>query len=247
MKVTKILAAATAAVAACATLAATAGAYNAYIGWQTNPYSFRNGWTDTAYGKDSGYFDKAIVWGSGDDPSTTFPDYADSFDWDIEGYTLDVDYTDVVVDGDGTYTVSMEGFDWALDGSSGFNLAFVSTDIPVDAGAVITNAKLIVDGTVAADIDNPITEGEQYVQIDLINIWNTDVAAYSGAYPTSDLAIEFTVTGLGGGTAAETPSDTPAAPSTGKDSPDTGVEGVAVVAGLAIVAGGAMLLSKKRK
>lgn len=41
----------------------------------------------------------------------------------------------------------------------------------------------------------------------------------------------------------------PSAPSTdaGKGSPDTGVEGVAAVAGLAVVAAGAVVLSKKRK
>lgn len=54
--------------------------------------------------------------------------------------------------------------------------------------------------------------------------------------------------------AEETPADTeapaetaPTAPATDKGSPDTGVEGVAAVAGLAVVAAGAVVLSKKRK
>ncbi|MBP1544867.1 MAG: LPXTG cell wall anchor domain-containing protein [Oscillospiraceae bacterium] len=250
MKVTKILAATAATVVAAASLAATAGAYNAYVGFQTAVYSFRNGWTDKDYGKDTAYFNSAIVWGSGDAPEETFPEYADNFDWDITGYVLDATYTDATVNGDGTYTVSVDSFDWAVDKATGLNLAFVSTDIPVDSGAVITNAKLIVDGAVTADYDSPVTEGTDYIQINMVNIWNTDVAAYSGAYPTETLAIEFTVSGLGGGAAAETPSDDGAdttTPSGTKDSPDTGVEGVAAVAGLAIVAGGAVVLSKKRK
>ena len=76
--------------------------------------------------------------------------------------------------------------------------------------------------------------------------------------------ITFTISGLGGAaaedaTVEEAPVETPAveeAPAAGdvagttdssKGSPDTGVEDVAVVAGLAIVAAGAVLVSKKRK
>ena len=85
--------------------------------------------------------------------------------------------------------------------------------------------------------------------------------------------VTFTISGLGGAAAEdaeeaeeettedtateETTEDTTTeAPSTGdvsaetdasKGSPDTGIEDVAVVAGLAIVAGGAVLVSKKRK
>ncbi len=50
-------------------------------------------------------------------------------------------------------------------------------------------------------------------------------------------------------TTAEAPAagDVDAATDSSKGSPDTGIEDVAVVAGLAIVAGGAVLVSKKRK
>ena len=58
-----------------------------------------------------------------------------------------------------------------------------------------------------------------------------------------------------GGASVDAPAETPdagavdtTAPTTGdKQSPDTGVEGVAAVAGLAVVAAGAVVLSKKRK
>lgn len=57
---------------------------------------------------------------------------------------------------------------------------------------------------------------------------------------------------VGGASAPSVDTDTGAvdttAPTTGdKQSPDTGVEGVAAVAGLAVVAAGAVVLSKKRK
>ena len=64
---------------------------------------------------------------------------------------------------------------------------------------------------------------------------------------------DSTVTGLGGGEAAAD-DNTAAAEDTApvetgadKGSPDTGVEGIAAVAGVAVVAAGAVLLSKKRK
>ena len=256
MKVSKILAAVTAAAAVGATLVATASAYNAYLCVQTTPYSFRNAWDDGTYGLGTGYFeDYMVVWGSGDAPEETYPDYADNFDWDINGYAIPANYTDVTVDGDGTYTVSMDGFDWALDGASAFNLAFVSTDIPfaafdpaADPTAFVTSASLIVDGEVTATVENPPVEGSEYLKINVVNIWNTDCPSYSGAYPTDSVAIEFTIEGLGGGAAEDTGAVDTTAPTTGdKQSPETGVEGVAAVAGLAVLAGGAMLVSKKRK
>lgn len=48
-------------------------------------------------------------------------------------------------------------------------------------------------------------------------------------------------------TAANAGNDTVTAPSTDKGNADTGVEGVAVVAGLAIIAAGAVVIAKKRK
>ena len=77
--------------------------------------------------------------------------------------------------------------------------------------------------------------------------------------------VTFTISGLGGAAAEdateeveeeaaeETTTEAPAAgdvagtTDSSKGSPDTGIEDVAVVAGLAIVAGGAVLVSKKRK
>ena len=125
------------AVAGTLTVGAAAETYNAYIGFQTAPYSFRNSFDDATYGKDVAdgkYFNSVIVWG-GNDPET-FPQYEDKFDDDMPGgqagYVLPATYTDVKIDKDGTYKVGVTDFDWALDGASAFNLLFVSTDIPFD-------------------------------------------------------------------------------------------------------------------
>ena len=270
MKLRKVLAGTVAAVLATTTMVTVASAesYNGYLGFQDTVYSFRNHWTEASYGKATSYFDKAIVWG-GNDPES-FPEYEDKYDYDIDGYVIDANYTDAVITGDGTYTVSMDGFPWDLDGASSFNLLFISTDIPLDTGATITSASVIVDGAVTATYDEPLQnpDDKDYVGIMLANIWNSDLESYAGAYPTESLAIEFTVEGLDAAAADDTAADTTedvatddtadtttddaattdtAAATGDKTTPDTGVEGVAAVAGLAIVAAGAVIVAKKRK
>ncbi len=270
MKFSKVIAAGVAAAAVASTLAVTASAadaFDAYIGFQTTVYSFRNGWDDGNYGVESGYHDNIIVWGSGDNPEETFPDYEDNFDYDVGGFVLDATYDDVTVDGNGTYTVTASDIDWALDKASDFNLVFVSTDAPNDGSIVCTQAKIIVDGEVVKTVDDPVCDTSQtYFNISLANTWNSDIGGYGLAYPTKSLAIEFTIEGFdeaaapatdeAPATVDETPAETTAAPAAGnvtaatdssKGSPETGVEDVAAIAGLALVAGAAIALTRKRK
>ena len=270
MKFSKVIAAGVAAAAGASTLAVTASAadaFDAYIGFQTTVYSFRNAWDDGSYGAESGYHDSFIVWGSGDAPEETFPDYEDNFDYDVGGYLLDATYDDVTVDGNGTYTVTASDIDWALDKASDFNLIFISTDAPIDAGIVCTEAKIIVDGEVVKTVENPICDDSQkHFNISLANTWNSDIGGYGLAYPTESLAVEFTIEGFdedaddaadeAPASVDETPAETTAAPTAGdtaaptdssKGSPETGVEDVAAIAGLALVAGAAIALTRKRK
>ncbi|MGN0656325.1 MAG: LPXTG cell wall anchor domain-containing protein [Ruminiclostridium sp.] len=255
MKLRKVLAAAAATAIAATAMSAIASAesYNAYIGFQDTVYSFRNAWNDGSYGKATPYFDKAVVWGGNDEEA--YPEYADNFDYDIAGYVLDVDYTDAVVTGDGTYTVAVDGFPWELDAASSFNLLFISTDIPLSAGATVTNVDVIVDGQVAASYADPMQnpDDKEYVSILLANIWNTELDSYKGAYPTESLALEFTIEGLGSA-AADTATEgtasagnVDAATDSSKGSPDTGIESVAVIGGLALLAGAGIALTRKRK
>lgn len=264
MKLRKVLAAAAAAAVAASAMSAiaTAESYNGYIGFQHIMWGFRNAWTEASYGKDTPYFNTGIVWGGNDEEA--YPEYADKFDYDINGYVFDdVQYTDTVITGDGTYTVEAKGYKWGLEGDNDFNLVFVSTDIPyVEDGPVkCTEAKVIVDGEVAQTIANPMIVNEAgYVLISLKNIWNPDITdPYTGAYPTDSLAIEFTIEGLGSAAAEEAPAEeapaeeTPAAGNvdaatdSSKGSPDTGIESVAVIGGLALLAGAGIALTRKRK
>ncbi len=85
----------------------------------------------------------------------------------------------------------------------------------------------------------------------------TAMANACGAWST--MTVNFTVTGAGSAAAEDATTeevvaddtaaagDVEASTDSSKGSPDTGVEDVAVVAGLAIVAAGAVLVSKKRK
>jgi len=249
MKMTKVLAViASAAVAATAmATAASAASYKGNISFQTASYSFRNGWSDAGYGEATDYYDSYIVWGAGDYPEETYPQYEDNFNYDINGYTLDATYTDATITGDGTYTISAE-VDWSVTGDSAFNLIQISTDLPVDGSVTVTSAKVIVDGAEQVSIDNPIWEGTEYMTVNLCNIWNTEVAAYTGAFPTSTLTVEFTVEGLGGAAAEDaTAGDVDASTDSSKGSPDTGVEDVAVIGGLAVLAGAAIAFTRKRK
>ena len=254
MKMRKVLAALAAAAVATTAMATVASAadYNAYIAFQTTQYSFRNGWSDAGYGAATPYHaGNYIVWGAGDYPEETYPQYEDNFDYDINGYALPATYVDTVVSGDGTYTVEAKDLDWSVTGDSAFNLIQVSTDLPADGSVTITNAKIIVDGAETASIDNPACEGTEYLTINLCNIWNTEVAAYTGAFPTKSLAVEFTVSGLGAGAADATDApaagDVAASTDSTKGSPDTGIEDVAVIGGLAVLAGAAIAFTRKRK
>lgn len=88
-------------------------------------------------------------------------------------------------------------------------------------------------------------------RIQLINVYDNLAAIPNDTYES--IKVTFTVTGLGGGEAAAD-DNTAAAEDTApvetgadKGSPDTGVEGVAALAGIAVVAGGALVISRKRK
>ena len=286
MKMKRFIGAAAAmAVAGTLTVGAAAETYNAYIGFQTPAYSFRNAWNEATYGRDSKngelFNTAAIVWG-GNDPET-FPQYEKDFNDDIGGYAIPVTYTDAQIDKDGTYKVGITGFDWELDKAIAFNMLFVSTDIPYDkdnlkSTATITDVKLLFDGVEQFKLDEAIVDEEEgkksgFTRIDVTNDYN-DVAkeiGFHGTYPTNavkTVEIEFTVSGLDAQQPADTeapddtqaPADTDApateapateAPATTGDSTkpntNTGVEGVAAVAGVALLAAGAVVVAKKRK
>ena len=263
MQIKKLIGAiAATAVASTMAVAVAAETYNAYIFVQTAPYSFRNKWSDADYGKETEFFNKFIVWGGND--IETFPEHEDKFSDEINGdagYIFEPTYTDVTIDGDGTYKVGMTDFDWSLDGATGFNLLGVSTDVPYSESVTISDVKVIVDGTEAATYAEGYIDSEEgkkgYVCLLLANIWNSEIESYVGAYPTSSIEIEFTIAGVDAPEAPadpepEAPTDPePEAPANPGDSSKpnagTGAEGLALVAGVAVLAAGAVVVAKKRK
>ncbi len=242
MKIRNIISAA----AACA-IAATAFAmpvsaeetYTAAITWQTASYAYRN----TLNQPD------ALIWNN----ELNEPE------------EYDATFTDATITGNGTYTVELNG----VKDEGGWNMLKLDTTISLaatpDAVVTITGVELngaAVDFDAAAAAMKPADEAddlasdqysaeefkvEKAARCQLINNYDNLAAIENKQYDS--VKITFEVSGLPGG--EEAPADggeqSPAGAADDKGSPSTGVEGVAVVAGAAIVAGGVLLLSKKRK
>ncbi len=244
MKKSRILSAITAAALAATTLvtmaipASAADSYNAYIGVQTQKFCFRNAWNDASYGK-------GIV----DDDGTVWFDQITG--WDASNNAVDQGgtFTDVQITGDGTYKVGVTDFDFGSD--EYLNLLFVSTDIPADAGISISDVKIIMDGQEKYTFDEAFMSPDEkaYLQPMAINIWNSDLGGQDGLFgymmPTSSIEIEFTVSGMAAGGAADT-AETPAADSS-TESATTGNVPAAMMVSVMALAGTAAVISKKRK
>ncbi len=243
MKKSRILSAISAAAIAAATFvsmavpASAADSYNAYIGVQTQNFTFRNAWNEPTYGKgivaDDGtvWFDQMTGW----EGSTAL---------DKGGV-----FTDVQITGDGTYKVGVTDFDFGAD--EYLNLLFVSTDMPLDCGATISDVKIIMDGQTKYTFDEAFLSPDEttYLQPMAINIWNSDLGdfdngLFSYIMPTSSIEIEFTVSGLASAAPAETTEAAPADTTT--TAPTTGNAPVAVMLSVMAVAGVAAVVSKKR-
>lgn len=220
------------------------GTYNAYLGLQTPTYSFRNAFDDATYGRDTEYFNQMTGW-DGNDP-----------------VKKDGTFTDAVIAGNGTYTVSASGLglDGDFDSQDYFNLIFISTDIPNTGEITISDIVLNVDGR---DVQiNPILSPDSvnYVNMLIQNIWNDEVATI-GYYsvPPKEVTVTFTVSGFAYDNEAaaapvEEPSEEPeAAPAeapvedASSSSVSTVVIVVIVVVVIAVVVVAAVVLSKKKK
>lgn len=164
------------------------GVYHAYFGVQTPTWIFRNAHDDATYGKDSGCFDQlGFIEG----------------EWIAQGGQ----FTDVEIAGNGTYTVGMTGFDFSgtfneqpILGADGlFNLLFVSTDLPMNDGIVISDVTLKMDGKEITTQESAFLDqdSKEVKKILLANIWNNEIPALPYyAAPTQSIEISFTVSGF---------------------------------------------------
>ncbi|MBQ2797983.1 MAG: fibronectin type III domain-containing protein [Ruminiclostridium sp.] len=178
---------------------------NGYMFIQTGAYSFRNKWYDESFGKDSVYFGNVLVNGEN---AETYPDYAEYYNFDISAYVMPASFTDAVISGDGSYQVSITGFDWAMDGADSFNLLGISTDIPYSDDITISDITILVDDMIVeTDAEACVSDDEGYICITLVDIWNdVEAEGFNGTYPTSSIGIDFSINGL------DVPSDEPSVP-----------------------------------
>ncbi len=257
MKMTKVLTAIAAAAVATSVLTVAASAAEAHLCYQTGTYCYRDAYDHSTNGYGSAKWDKFTVNCDSDDPEEK-PELEDYFDYDLGDYLIPATYTSANITGDGEYTIKAEHDFWGVNSDSSFNLIHISTDIPYDENIKVTSATVIIDGAEVKTIENPALEAnKEYCLFNVANAWNTDIGAFTDAYPTSTIEVKFTIEGLGGAAADTTVEDTTAdAPATGdveastdssKGSPDTGIEDVAVIGGLAVLAGAAIAFTRKRK
>ena len=158
------------------------GEFNVYIGVQTAAYSFRNAWNDS-YGLGTPEFDQITGWNGNDEVVRTGT------------------ISDAVIKGNGTYTVSLTGVDFADDAET-LNLLFLSTDIPLDKGVELTDIKVKMSGKSVYDFDTAFQDPDtkDYIKALLINTYNDGFKADNEfAYTLSagmDIEVTFTVSGL---------------------------------------------------
>ena len=259
MKLRKIIAALAATTIAASAMAVVASAHETFLmytdlnwGWGCwNASEFPAGTVDiTADGTYTVYIDSTLPTAQVEDADTgemvgAAATGANVFCVDIDGLAAAKD----AGAGAAGYDDCVTGKDkQAFAESKGISVTDVIVTTTSSDGTV-TDVPVNQDNVIFGDI-----EANGKIRIEIFNAYGDTNAA--PAVDTSainfdeKIAVTFTIAGVADA-AAEAPADDVVdtqAPTTGdKQSPDTGVEGVAAVAGLAVLAGGAMLVSKKRK
>lgn len=251
MNFKKTIAAAAVSALAVSAFAVSASAETAGLIFQTNAWTFRNNVNQS----------QAIWW------DADFGDAMNFETWNVN---------DVEITADGTYTVSFEKnvMEDCKDGPEQFwNFLKLQTNISEAEypDVQITIDSLKVDGNEIAaatsatagsdkvakddysDIDTVKEVADGYV-VGFYNTWNPDETVISSEDFGGKVECTFTITGFKAAAAEEEATQAPAASegdtntaAADKNNADTGVEGVAAIAGIAIIAAGAIVIAKKRK
>lgn len=274
MKITKILGAASAAVVSAAVLAASASAYEAFLMYADGTWAAKSMAADSEYATncdvtgDGTYTVKisGIEW-EDEDTAEMVPATASG----VTVFCVDIDGLANALgcgkDAEGYDALETEADKMAFAQATGLTISDVvvtctstdgsTVDVPVDSSKIYYG-DIEGNGKIRIEIYNEYGDTKNDAPID------TSLVAFDDS-----LTVTFTVSGTGMGDAAaedatdaadatgtadatdaaadDTADTTSAAAGEDKGSPDTGVEGVAAVAGVAVLAAGAVLVSKKRK
>ena len=259
MNFKKLMAAAVASVMAMGTMAVAANAATAGLIYQTNAWTFRNTiaqsggiWWDE--------FDEANsydTWVANDVEITGDGQYTVSFEKNV---------MDDCKDGPESAWNFLK-LQTTITSDEYPDVTITIDSLKVD-GNEIAAAKNAVQGTDSVDGTDQYADGCNGITtkivnaylVGFVNIWNADETVIEPSDFGGKVEVTFTVSGMGGGDAAEddgnagdgTAADNntvgnTSTTTTDKTNADTGVEGVAVVAGIAVLAAGAIVVAKKRK
>lgn len=156
----------------------------AYIGIQTEKYTFRNSCTDGQYGAATEHFNTLIRWEDTDgDGSDDIVDAGAKFE-------------DAVIKESGTYTVAVTGYDFSADSES-LNMLFVSTDLAYSPKVGIKDVKLYCDDT-EIPVKNPVVmeDANGNLYIELVNKYNDALSPIDYTMAKDSFKIEFTIEGV---------------------------------------------------
>lgn len=264
MKITKILGAASAAVVSAAVMAASAGAYEAFLMYASSD------WSVQCMDATSANATTADVTGDG-----TYTVSISGFEWEDEETAEMVPAT---ANGATVFCVDIDGLANALgcgkdaDGYEGLETSAEKMALAQATGLTISDVVITATNSDGTSTDIAVDESKLYygdiegngkIRLEIYNAYgetSKDAPIDPAGFSFDDtLSVTFTISGTGMGDAAASddnaadaatvdaaaPADNAAA-SDGKGSPDTGVEGIAVVAGVAALAAGAVIVSKKR-
>ncbi|MCR5584532.1 MAG: hypothetical protein K6F63_03740 [Lachnospiraceae bacterium] len=178
------------------------GKYDAYLTFQCpDTWVYRDDWMNEASGGIALWKDIAdnfnhVTWNEGATP---------------EEQNIGGTFVDAVIDGNGTYTVSLTGAEAGLKGSEKYNMLKVSTNIPYSClanGLEITEASVSVDGKKPVtdfvlyenkvESDNYPEYNGSYISIEFINTYNSKnpAALDSVQIPQESIVCTFTVKGF---------------------------------------------------
>ena len=262
MKITKILGAASAAVVSAAVLAASASAYEAFLMYASSD------WSVQCMDATSENATTADVTGDG-----TYTVAISGFEWEDEDTA---EMVPAAGTGATVFCVDIDGLANALGcgkDAEGYDALETAADKMAFAqatGLKISDVVITATNTDGTSTDIAVDESKLYygdiegngkIRLEIFNAYgdtSKDAPIDAAGFSFDDsLSVTFTVSGTGMGAAADDTAtdattgdaadDTATTTTPDKGSPDTGVEGIAAVAGVAVLAAGAVLVSKKRK